>query len=80
MVCISHFNALCRISDQGHSGAGFQCSAMTKRLLHAVLFSFLLGSAASYSVAASTQTLVLRGGSVYASPDAAPLPDEVVVV
>ena len=80
MICISHFNALCRSSDQGHSGAGFQCSAMTKRLLHPVLFSFLLGSAAFYSVAANAQTLILRGASVYASPDAAPLPDAVVVV
>jgi imidazolonepropionase-like amidohydrolase len=37
---------------------------------------FFLG----FSVAAHAQTLVLVGGTVYPSPDAAPLPDAVVVV
>src|ERR1700751_94686 len=37
---------------------------------------FLLG----FSAAAHAQTLALVGGTVYASPDAAPLPDAVVVV
>ena len=40
----------------------------------------LLGAAVASGTPASAQTLVLRGGSVYASPDAAPLPDAVVVV
>ena len=48
--------------------------------LRAALSLGLLGSAVASGTAASAQTLVLRGGSVYASPDAAPLPDAVVVV
>jgi imidazolonepropionase-like amidohydrolase len=40
----------------------------------------LLASAVVYATAASAQTLVLRGGNVYASPDAAPLPDAVIVI
>jgi imidazolonepropionase-like amidohydrolase len=40
----------------------------------------LLASAVVTPTAASAQTLVLRGGSVYASPDAAPLPDAVIVI
>lgn len=43
------------------------------------LFLGLLGSAIA-SGAARGETLVLRGGSVYASPDAAPLPDAVIVM
>jgi imidazolonepropionase-like amidohydrolase len=41
---------------------------------------FLLGGYGCLSVTASAQTLVLLGGSVYASPDAAPLSDAVVVI
>jgi imidazolonepropionase-like amidohydrolase len=39
----------------------------------------LLGGAACGNATAHAQTLALVGGSVYASPDAAPLPDAVVV-
>ena len=48
--------------------------------LRAALFIGLLGSAPAIITAANAQTLVLRGGTVYASPDAARLPDAVVVV
>jgi imidazolonepropionase-like amidohydrolase len=41
---------------------------------------FLLGGYGCFSATASAQTLVLLGGSVYASPDAAPLLDAVVVI
>jgi imidazolonepropionase-like amidohydrolase len=41
---------------------------------------FLLGGYGCLSATAAAQTLVLLGGSVYASPDAAPLPDAVVVI
>jgi imidazolonepropionase-like amidohydrolase len=44
------------------------------------LFLGLLGSAVCSGFAANAQTLVLLGGSLYASPDAAPLPDAVVVI
>jgi imidazolonepropionase-like amidohydrolase len=47
-------------------------------LLRTVLFFFLL-SAPCFSVAANAQTLVLAGGNVYPSPDAAPLADAVVL-
>ncbi len=50
---------------------------MTKNLLRAALAVFLF--AGTICTSASAQTLVLIGGSVYASPDAAPLPDAVVV-
>jgi imidazolonepropionase-like amidohydrolase len=40
----------------------------------------LLGSAIAFPTGADAQTLILRGGTVYASPDAAPLPDAVVVI
>ena len=45
----------------------------------APLFFLLLGSAVCSSTAANAQTLVLLGGTVYPSPDAAPLPDAVIV-
>jgi imidazolonepropionase-like amidohydrolase len=48
--------------------------------LRAALFLGLLGIAVASGAAASAQTLVLRGGSVYASPDAVLLADAVVVV
>jgi imidazolonepropionase-like amidohydrolase len=48
--------------------------------LRAALSLGLLASALASGTGANAQTLVLRGGSVYASPDAAPLPDAVVVV
>ena len=48
--------------------------------LRIALFCFLLGGYGCFSATASAQTLVLLGGSVYASPDAAPLPDAVVVI
>ena len=50
---------------------------MTKNLLRAALVLFLFVGAAG--TGATAQSLVLVGGSVYASPDAAPLPDAVVV-
>ena len=43
------------------------------------LFLFFLGLTACPNVAANAQTLALVGGKVYAAPDAAPLPDAVVV-
>jgi imidazolonepropionase-like amidohydrolase len=52
---------------------------MKKLLLRTVLFSLLLGSAASCSFAANAQTLVLAGGQLYTSPDAAPLADAVIL-
>jgi len=50
-----------------------------EKLLRAALFLFLLGSPPCFSVAANAQTLVLVGGNVYKSPDAAPLADAVVL-
>ncbi len=47
--------------------------------LRTALSVLLLCGAAFCSAAANAQTLVLTGGSVYASPDAAALPDAVVV-
>jgi len=52
---------------------------MIGNLLRTALFCLLFGVSGCLSVTASAQTLVLLGGSVYASPDAAPLPDAVVV-
>jgi imidazolonepropionase-like amidohydrolase len=54
-------------------------SGLIGNLRRAARFLFLLGAAASSCVAANAQTLVLAGGSVYKSPDAAPLADAVVV-
>ena len=51
---------------------------MIGNLLRTALFAFVLGGSACFSAAASAQTLALVGGSVYASPDAAPLADAVV--
>jgi imidazolonepropionase-like amidohydrolase len=47
--------------------------------LRTALVLSLLGSAVA-SAPAHGETLVLQGGSVYASPDASPLPDAVIVV
>jgi imidazolonepropionase-like amidohydrolase len=55
-------------------------SRLFGNLLRAALSLGLLGAAIASGTAASAQTLVLRGGTVYASPDAPPLPDAVVVV
>lgn len=52
---------------------------MTGKLLRAALFAFAFGGAVCTTTAASAQTLALVGGSVYASPDATPLADAVVV-
>jgi cytosine/adenosine deaminase-related metal-dependent hydrolase len=52
---------------------------MIGNLLRVALLVFLVGSVACSGVAANAQALVLTGGSVYASPDAAALPDAVVV-
>jgi len=49
---------------------------MIRNLLRAALFIFLFGGAAG-SVGA--QTVALTGGSVYASPEAAPLTDAVII-
>jgi imidazolonepropionase-like amidohydrolase len=49
---------------------------MIRHLLRAVLLSCLVASA---GFAAQAQTLVLRGGTVYASPDATALADAVIV-
>ena len=50
---------------------------MSGNLLRAVLLFILF--AGTVGTGANAQTLALVGGSVYASPDAAPLPDAVVV-
>ncbi len=52
---------------------------MIGNLFRATLFFFLLSAAASFSIPARAQSLALVGGSVYASPDAAPLSDAVVL-
>jgi imidazolonepropionase-like amidohydrolase len=57
-----------------------KASRLFANWLRAALWLGLLGSAIASATPASAQTLVLRGGSVYASPDAAPLPDAVVVI
>ena len=49
---------------------------MIRNWLHAALLCCL---AASTGAAAQAQTLVLKGGSVYASPEAAPIADAIVV-
>ena len=52
---------------------------MIGKWLRVALVFFLLCGATCCNIAANVQTLALVGGSVYASPDAAPLPDAVVV-
>ncbi|WP_066499625.1 amidohydrolase family protein [Bradyrhizobium macuxiense] len=52
---------------------------MTCNWLRTAFLLGLLGSAAG-SMTAHAETVVLRGGSLYASPDAAPLPDAVIVM
>jgi len=52
---------------------------MTGTWLRTALFLGLIGSAA-IPAAGQADTVVLRGGSVYASPDAAVLPDAVIVM
>ena len=52
---------------------------MIRTLLRTAVFLFALGSAAVSNAEANAQTLVLQGGKVYPSPDAAPLGDAVVV-
>jgi imidazolonepropionase-like amidohydrolase len=52
---------------------------MIGSFIRSVVFFVLLSAAASFSVAAAAQTLVLVGGNVYKSPDAAPLSDTVVL-
>lgn len=49
---------------------------MIRHLLRVALSLFLLGPAHTF---ASAQTVALTGGTVYASPEAAPLPDAVIV-
>jgi imidazolonepropionase-like amidohydrolase len=53
---------------------------MMKVLLRTLLFSLLPGLAASPGAAADAQPIALLGGEVYVSPDAAPLPDAVVLI
>jgi imidazolonepropionase-like amidohydrolase len=50
---------------------------MIRNLLRVALFSVVCSAACSNT--ANAQTLALVGGSVYASPDATPIPDAVVV-
>ena len=52
---------------------------MIGNLLRTALLHGLLAAMAGIGAAANAQTLVLVGGNVYASPDAAPLDDAVVV-
>src|SRR5258708_26006984 len=49
---------------------------MIRNLLRAALFIFLVGAAAG---SVNAQTVALTGGSVYASPEAAPLADAVII-
>ena len=49
------------------------------KLRRIALLLFLFGSATCFSAAANAQNLALVGGSVYKSPDAAPLADAVVL-
>ena len=53
---------------------------MIANWLRTALVLSLLGLGVLRGEAANAQTLVLRGGSVYASPEAAPLSDAVVVI
>jgi imidazolonepropionase-like amidohydrolase len=53
--------------------------SMIGNLLRTALFFFLFSATACVNVAANAQTLALVGGRVYASPDAAPLLDAVVL-
>jgi len=52
---------------------------MIGHLFRAALFHGLLAAAAGIGATATAQTLALVGGKVYASPDAAPLDDAVVL-
>jgi imidazolonepropionase-like amidohydrolase len=52
---------------------------MIGKWLRSALFAFALGGSTCFSDIAKAETLALVGGSVYASPDAAALPDAVVV-
>ena len=52
---------------------------MIGNLLRTTLFSFLVSSAATVSVAANAQTLALVGGKLYPSPDATPISEAVVL-
>ena len=52
---------------------------MIGNLLRAALVCFLLGEAACFSAPANAETLALVGGRAYASPDAAQIPDAVVI-
>jgi imidazolonepropionase-like amidohydrolase len=54
-------------------------SSLIRNLRRAAFFLFLFGLAISSGVAANAQTLVLTGGNVIKSPDAAPLADAVVL-
>jgi hypothetical protein len=50
---------------------------MIRTLLHTAVFLAALGSAAFSNAGANAQTLVLQGGKIYPSPDAAPLGGDV---
>ena len=52
---------------------------MIGNLLRTALFLCLLAATAGIGATANAQTLALVGGKVYASPDATPLDDAVVV-
>ena len=52
---------------------------MIGNLLRTALFHCLVAAAASIGATADAQTVALVGGKVYASPDAMPLDDAVVV-
>jgi len=52
---------------------------MIGHLLRAALVFILIGASAAFSRAADAQALVLKGGTVYTSPTAAPLPNAVVL-
>jgi hypothetical protein len=52
---------------------------MIGNLLRTALFHCLLAATAGIGATANAQTLALVGGKVYASPDAAPLDDAIIV-
>lgn len=52
---------------------------MIGNLFRTAHFLLLLGSAMTFGAAANAQTLVLAGGTLYPSPDAAPLADAIVL-
>jgi len=68
------FSSTLRAADMQNSNP-----AKAENLSRTALLIFLFAASACCSVAANAQTLALVGGTVYTSPDAAPLVDAVVL-